>query len=215
MKKIEIGLWIFTILLIVLAGYEYNESQNTITGFNWTPIYEPVSLEEVGEFNYEFVADKDIKYYIYLDVERSRKFDKLKCLIGAEFKQHKCPPEDLLLDMEWQVNSSGQTIASGSTKENKEDHSYWMQTVGKGLGAFEATTGNTYQVSLKLNQPIKEIMPLHPKIKIAMHPREFKEAQFEASMTGLITVSLVAFAVLLLAAFYFFKEYKSRQTKPS
>lgn len=213
MKKFELGLWFLAISVIGLASYEYYASQKLLTAYVWTPVYLPINLNQVAGFSYAFTADKDTSYYIYLDVERQREFEKLQCLIGAAFLESQCPAESSHLNLDWEVLVDNSAVASGSTLNNAITHSYWTHNVGKGIGVFDARKNNHYTVNLHLNQPLPEIMVLHPRIKIAMHPREFKAAQREADITGLVTVSLVAFVVLLVAGFYFYKERHLKQSR--
>lgn len=210
MKRIEVGLWLISVLVIGLAAYEYYASQQQLTAYTWIPVYQSISTNDVADYKYSFTADKDTQYYIYLDVERQRDFEKLQCLIGAAFLRNQCAPEASRLDMDWEVLTSNAAIATGSTRRTPSTHSYWTQNVGKGVGEFAAHKGTLYAVNLHLHQALPELMVLHPKIKIAMHPLEFQAAQHTANITGLITVSLVAFVVLSLAGFYFYKEHRHK-----
>lgn len=213
-KKLELILWLIGAGVIGFAGYEYYHSQQLLTAYQWTPIYQAISLDKDADFSYEFTADKDTDYYIYLDVERTRDFEKLQCLMGAAFTKNQCHADSSHLDMDWNIVQNdmyddAQTklvIASGSSRTKTPVHTYWTHTVGKGIGVFTAHSGIHYLINLHVNQALTELMVLHPKIKIAMHPKEFNSAQADANRSGLITVSLVALVVLMFAGFYFFKE---------
>jgi hypothetical protein len=103
---------------------------------------------------------------VKLSVDQSMDSDSLNCLLGiASMFGDTCPGIPPVIDMSWRAYRSDRLVASGGSSGRAEG--FWGSDIGRMLGTFPATMGESYVVELVSHRSIGPLQRAHPKLVVS------------------------------------------------
>ncbi len=116
-------------------------------------------------------------------------------MLGTETLQPaRCHGLPSLIDISWRVTSNGKTVAEGNSKNYKGGG--WGPTIEREIGGFRASKGHSYSLDLVVNKDAGSLNVANPKIKVGVHPSEYKG---NVVIAQLIMMGATLFALVALA----------------
>jgi hypothetical protein len=185
-------------LLVVVAATIYGLYHHLFSSIDWTPLRMPVVLEEVRAFRGEFIAQWGVVYEIQLDTDRNLDLQVQNCLLGIEtLVPERCAavPPDLILSR--QVRSDGEAIAGGGSEYSQTG--YWGPSMGKILGAFQASEGHSYRIDVNVGRSSPRLQLFNPRLQVTVAQRERKWTYVWSGLLIELAAGILLLAIALIA----------------
>ena len=181
-------------LFLTVSAVLYASNDYLFSEIDWTPLSIPVHLVEGQEYAGEFAAAWQVVYEIRLDTDRSLDLQKQNCLLEIEtVAPERCRDTPPALMLSWQVEADGKVITQGDSMSAALG--YWGPSMGKILGAFQATEGRRYRLSATVDRSSPELQRTDPRLQVTVAPRERK---WTYVWSGLLIVMASAFLLLAI-----------------
>jgi hypothetical protein len=188
------------VVLIAVAAVFYGTAQYLLWGLEADSIEFPVHLSEGREYTRDLQAKWNVYYQIRLDSERNLDLQRQNCLLGIEnVVPEQCAdiPSELLLS--WRVENNNTVVASGNSDDTNEG--YWDLKMGKVLGSFLATKGETYYLLVQVVETSATLQQTNPHIKIEIRPEDLKWTYVWIGILSQAAAFCLLLAIVLLLIF--------------
>ncbi len=189
LRRIGIGLLVVTVL--TWTGWTIWERTRT-----WCPVDVPVAVgqgirTETKEFKVNLAGPYDIA--VDATADRSIPLKDVACLLGTEppWPERTCSKEPVLR-ASWNVTSHGQTIAEGVSGSERRG---WLGSsqAARIVGTFNAQTGQTFKVSVKMLEDAAILSATNPRLKVSRGGTDFESALV---FTGLLKVASIVLGMI-------------------
>ncbi len=191
------------LVLLLIAGIIYLKRPVPIDMRQWIPLSVPIQLK-VGEVHTPvFLAGLDTSYALFIESERTIKFERLECFLGMATWQRDrtCADAPDMIDIDWSVLHDGQVVATGSSRDSSGG--FYSGTIARQIGKFPAQKGRQYSIALDIRRDGGELNATRPKLLVQTYPGEWKDAvvgyMLVSELRNLGIAAFGASAVLTLA----------------
>jgi hypothetical protein len=158
----------------------------------------PVSLRVGETLSVPFSTDYQGEHEVALEVERVLGFERTMCLMGlSEFLADAptCAETDASPDLQWELLSGGQVVASGGTKVGQTGA--YSDKIGRQLGTVDLVPRRQYQLRVRSFADGSALEAAKPNMVVAVHPMMAKDGLIRSILGNLGGGALVMLGLAL------------------
>jgi hypothetical protein len=147
-----------------------------------------------------FKANLDKYYIINIEADGNIDDNDLSCMMGVSRRPSWCTSASVI-HANWRVMTDGQTVAQGSSEDNKSgggDYDYRTNTLTRNIGAFKGSPGKKYILYLDFLTDGRALAIAKPRLKVDLAATWYEDTLLEEAIVDLVSLSLIVIGAILL-----------------